>query len=359
MRLMTSKALLAATAMVAITLSLPATAAELTVGFSQIGSESGWRAAETSVSKSEAAKRKINLKIADAQQKQENQIKAIRSFIAQGVDAIFLAPVVSSGWDAVLKEAKEAKIPVVLLDRDIDPSGKDLYLTAVTSDSVHEGEVAGEWLAKTVGGKACNVVELQGTVGASVATNRKKGFDAVVAKTPNLKVVRSQTGEFTRAKGKEVMESFIKAENGGKSICAVYAHNDDMMVGAIQAMKEAGLKPGKDVLTVSIDAVPDIFKAIAAGEANATVELTPNMAGPALDAIAAFKGKGTVPPKWIQTESKLYTAADDPQKVYDSKKGLVYWGWTPPRARDCAVRRRPPSKPLRQRIGWVSASPAG
>jgi ABC-type sugar transport system substrate-binding protein len=324
MRLMTSKALLAATALVAITLSLPATAAELTVGFSQIGSESGWRAAETSVSKTEATKRKVTLKIADAQQKQENQIKAIRSFIAQGVDAIFLAPVVSSGWDAVLKEAKEAKIPVVLLDRDIDPSGKELYLTAVTSDSVHEGAVAGEWLAKTVAGKACNVVELQGTVGASVATNRKKGFDSAVAKNANLKVVRSQTGDFTRAKGKEVMESFIKAEGGGKTICAVYAHNDDMMVGAIQAMKEAGLKPGKDILTVSIDAVPDIFKAIAAGEANATVELTPNMAGPALDAIMAFKAKGTVPPKWIQTESKLYTAADDPQKIYDSKKGLGY-----------------------------------
>ena len=312
---MTSKALLAATALVAISLSLPASAAELTVGFSQIGSESGWRAAETSVSKSEATKRKVTLKIADAQQKQENQIKAIRSF---------LAPVVSSGWDAVLKEAKESKIPVVLLDRDIDPSGKELYLTAVTSDSVHEGAVAGEWLAKTVAGKACNVVELQGTVGASVATNRKKGFDGVVAKNANLKVVRSQTGDFTRAKGKEVMESFIKAEGGGKTICAVYAHNDDMMVGAIQAMKEAGLKPGKDILTVSIDAVPDIFKAIAAGEANATVELTPNMAGPALDAIMAFKAKGTVPPKWIQTESKLYTAADDPQKIYDSKKGLGY-----------------------------------
>jgi ABC-type sugar transport system substrate-binding protein len=301
-----------------------AMAAQLTVGFSQIGSESGWRAAETTVSKSEASKRTVNLKIADAQQKQENQIKAIRSFVAQGVDAIFLAPVVSTGWEAVLKEAKEAKIPVILLDRDIDPSGKDLYLTAVTSDSVHEGEVAGDWLATTVGDKQCNVVELQGTVGASVATNRKKGFDEAIAKHANIKIVRSQTGDFTRAKGKEVMESFIKAEGGGKAICAVYAHNDDMMVGAIQAMKEAGLKPGKDILTVSIDAVPDIFKAIMAGEANATVELTPNMAGPALDALQAYKDKGTVPPKWIQTESKLYTAADNPQGAYDSKKGLGY-----------------------------------
>lgn len=321
---MNFKALLLASAMTAVAVPGIALGQDLTIGFSQIGSESGWRAAETTVSKSEAAKRKINLKIADAQQKQENQIKAIRSFVAQGVDAIFLAPVVSTGWDAVLKEAKEAKIPVVLLDRDIDPSGKDLYLTAVTSDSVHEGKVAGEWLVKTVGSKPCNVVELQGTVGASVATNRKKGFEAGIAGAPNIKIVRSQTGDFTRAKGKEVMESFIKAEGGGSSICAVYAHNDDMMVGAIQAMKEAGLKPGKDILTASIDAVPDIFKAMAAGEANATVELTPNMAGPAFDAIMAWKAKGTVPPKWIQTESKLYTAADNPQAIYESKKDLGY-----------------------------------
>ncbi|MFT0861479.1 galactofuranose ABC transporter, galactofuranose-binding protein YtfQ [Ancylobacter sp. G4_0304] len=318
------KAMLLATAFAGGLFVAGAQAADLTIGFSQIGSESGWRAAETTVSKSEAKKRNITFKIADAQQKQENQIKAIRSFIAQGVDAIFLAPVVATGWDSVLKEAKEAKIPVVLLDRDIDPAGKDLYLTAVTSDSVHEGKVAGEWLVKTVAGKPCNVVELQGTVGASVATNRKKGFEDGIAGASNVKIVRSQTGDFTRAKGKEVMESFIKAEGGGKNICAVYAHNDDMMVGAIQAMKEAGLKPGTDVLTVSIDAVPDIFKAMAAGEANATVELTPNMAGPAFDAVLAYKAKGTVPPKWIQTESKLYTQADNPMAVYESKKDLGY-----------------------------------
>src|SRR5664279_164420 len=137
--------LLAATALAGFAFS--ASAAQLTIGFSQIGSESGWRAAETSVSKSEARKRNITLKIADAQQKQENQIKAIRSFVAQGVDAIFLAPVVATGWDAVLNEAKDAKIPVILLDRDIDTANKSLYLTAVTSDSVHEGAVAGEWLA--------------------------------------------------------------------------------------------------------------------------------------------------------------------------------------------------------------------
>ncbi|WP_207483237.1 galactofuranose ABC transporter, galactofuranose-binding protein YtfQ [Arenibaculum pallidiluteum] len=293
---------------------------KLTIGFSQIGSESGWRAAETKVGKIEAQKRGIDFRISDAQQKQENQIKAIRSFVAQGVDAIFVAPVVATGWDSVLKEAKEAKIPVVLLDRSIDTRDDSLYLTAVTSDTVHEGRVAGEWLLKQTGG-TCNVVELQGTVGSSPAINRKKGFDEVVAKNPGLKIIRTQSGDFTRAKGKEVMESFIKAEGGGRNICAVYAHNDDMAIGAIQAVKEAGLKPGKDILVVSIDAVPDIFKAMADGEANATVELTPNMAGPAFDALMAYKKDGKVPPKWIQTESKLYLP-DTAKAEYERRKDL-------------------------------------
>lgn len=295
----------------------------MVVGFSQIGSESGWRAAETSVTKQEAEKRGVDLKFADAQQKQENQIKALRGFIAQGVDAIMIAPVVATGWDEVLGEAKDAGIPVVLLDRGIDGS-PDLYLTSVASDQVHEGAVAADWLIKTVGDKDCNIVELEGTVGSSPAINRKKGFDDAVAQHSNLKITRSQTGDFTRAKGKEVMEGFIKAEDGGKTICAVYAHNDDMMVGAIQAMKDAGLKPGTDILTVSIDAVPDLFLAMAAGEANATVELTPNMAGPAFDALEAFKKDGTMPPKNIITESKLYTQADDPAGEAERRKSLGY-----------------------------------
>ncbi|WP_235679405.1 galactofuranose ABC transporter, galactofuranose-binding protein YtfQ [Aquibium microcysteis] len=294
-----------------------------TIGFSQIGSESGWRAAETTVTRQEAEKRGIDLKFADAQQKQENQIKAVRSFIAQGVDAILLAPVVATGWDSVLEEAKEAEIPVVLLDRMVD-SSKDLYLTAVGSDLVHEGEVAGKWLVDTLAGKPCNVVELQGTTGSSPAIDRKTGFENAIKGHDNIKIVRSQTGDFTRTKGKEVMESFLKAEGGGANICALYAHNDDMAVGAIQAIKEAGLKPGTDILVVSIDAVPDIFVAMAAGEANATVELTPNMAGPAFDALAAFMKDGTMPPKFIQTESKLYTQADDPKGEYERRKDLGY-----------------------------------
>jgi simple sugar transport system substrate-binding protein len=169
------KRLLLVTA-VSAAMSSMAMAAPLTVGFSQVGSESGWRAAETNVAKSEAQKRGITLKIADGQQKQENQIKAVRSFIAQGVDAIFIAPVVATGWEPVLKEAKDAEIPVFLLDRSIDVKDKSLYMTTVTANNVLEGQLIGDWLVKQVDGKPCNVVELQGTVGASVAIDRKKAL---------------------------------------------------------------------------------------------------------------------------------------------------------------------------------------
>lgn len=294
-----------------------------TIGFSQIGSESGWRAAETTLTRSQAEERGYQLQLSDAQQRQENQIAAIRSFVAQGVDAILLAPVVATGWDSVLQEAAEAEIPVVLLDRQVD-SADDLYLTAVGSDLVHEGEVAGQWLVDQVAGAECRIVELQGTTGSSPAIDRKTGFENAIADHDNLEIVRSQTADFTRARGKEVMESFLQAEGGGADICALYAHNDDMAVGAIQAIKEAGLAPGTDILVVSIDAVPDIFQAIAAGEANATVELTPNMAGPAFDALEAYWADGTMPEKFIQTESKLYTSADDPQGEYDRRKDLGY-----------------------------------
>jgi ABC-type sugar transport system substrate-binding protein len=323
---MVVKKLIASTALCALTAlgAIKAQAADqLTVGFSQVGSESGWRAAETTLTRQEAKNRNIILKFSDAQQKQENQIKAIHAFIAQGVDAIFLAPVVATGWDSVLKEAKDANIPVILLDRLIDTSDPSLYLTAVASDQVYEGKIAGGWLVQDAGTKPCNVVEIQGTVGSSPAINRKKGFEEAIAGHDNIKIIRSETGDFVRAKGKEVMESFIKAEDNGKNICAVYAHNDDMAVGAIQAIKEAGLKPGTDIKVISIDGIPDIFKAQLAGEDNATVELTPDMAGPAFDALIAFKEHGVKPPHFIQTKSTLFLPATA-QQEYDAKKDLGY-----------------------------------
>ncbi|QQA43526.1 galactofuranose ABC transporter, galactofuranose-binding protein YtfQ [Pelagovum pacificum] len=294
-----------------------------TIGFSQIGSESGWRAAETTVTQQQAEERGIDLRFSDAQQRQENQIAAIRSFVAQGVDAILLAPVVATGWDSVLEEAAEAEIPVVLLDRMVD-SDPSLYLTAVGSDLVHEGEVAGQWLVDNKPEGECRVVELQGTTGSSPAIDRANGFLSAIEGHDDIEIVRSQTGDFTRSGGKEVMESFLQAEGGGDNICALYAHNDDMALGAIQAIKEAGIDPGDDILIVSIDAVPDIFLAMADGDANATVELTPNMAGPAFDALDAYMNDGTEPEKFIQTESTLYTQADDPMGEYEARKDLGY-----------------------------------
>ncbi|HMJ91405.1 MAG TPA: ABC transporter substrate-binding protein [Candidatus Acidoferrum sp.] len=275
---------------------------KLTVGFSQIGAESAWRTAETQSIQDEAKKRGVDLRFSDAQQKQENQIKALRTFLAQGVDAIILAPVVETGWEPVLKEIKQAKIPVILVDRGIKVTDESLYTTLIASDFVNEGRMAADWLVKKLGGKG-NIVELQGTPGAAPAIDRKKGFDEVIAKIPGMKVIKSQTGDFTRSKGKEVMEAFLKAE--GKNINAVYAHNDDMALGAIQAIEEGGLKPGVDVIVVSIDGVKPAFEAMVASKLNCTVECNPLLGPAAFDAIEAVKAGKEVPKKTV-VEDKVF-----------------------------------------------------
>ncbi len=277
----------------------------ITVGFSQVGSESGWRTAFSESMQAEAARRGIDLKFSDAQQKQENQIRAIRSFIAQGVDAIIVAPVVETGWEPVLREAKNANIPVVIIDRNMALSDESLYLTRVASDFVEEGRKAARWLMEATGGK-CDIVELQGTVGATAALDRMKGFNEVIADYPEARIIRSQTGDFTRARGKEVMESFLKAENP-RDICAVWAHNDEMAIGAALAIEEAGLRPGTDILIVSVDAIPDAFRAMMEGRLNATVELSPHMGGPAFDVIERYLAGERDFPKLIPVNGDLYT----------------------------------------------------
>lgn len=271
----------------------------LTVGFSQIGAESSWRTAETESIRSEAARRRVDLKFSDAQQKQENQIKAVRAFIAQSVDAIILAPVVESGWEPVLREAKRAGIPVILVDRGVRVTDDSLYTTLIASDFVAEGRMAGEWLAKKLGGKGA-VVELQGTPGAAPAIDRKKGFEEALAVSPGLRITRSQSGDFTRAKGKEVMEAFLKAAQGeGTKIDAVYAHNDDMALGAIQAIEEAGLKPGRDIVLVSIDGVKPAFEAMVAGKLSCTVECNPLLGPAAFDAVEQAVAGKPMPKKTV------------------------------------------------------------
>ena len=272
------------------------------IGFSQIGAESAWRTAETESIRGEAANRAIEMRFSDAQGKVENQVKALRSFLAQGVKMVILAPQIETGWEPVLRELKQANIPVILVDRGVKVADDSLYTTLIASDFVEEGRMAGDWLAKKMDGKA-NIVELQGTPGSAPAIDRKKGFEEVLKNNPGMKIIKSQTGEFTRAKGKEVMEAFLKAD--GKNIQAVYAHNDDMALGAIQAIEEAGMKPGKDIILVSIDGVKPAFEAIVAGKLNCTVECNPLLGPTVFDTIDDIKHGGK-PDKKIIVKDYVY-----------------------------------------------------
>lgn len=289
----------------------PAAPKKLVVGFSQVGAESAWRTAETKSIRDEAAKRGVDLKFADAQGKQANQIMAIRSFLAQKVDAIVIAPVVETGWEPVLQEAKAANIPVILVDRGITVSDPSLYTTLIASDFVEEGKMAAAWLAKKMNGKA-NIVELQGTTGSAPAIDRKKGFEEGIKAFPDMKIIKSQTADFTRAKGKEVMEAFIKSDR--EKIQAVYAHNDDMALGAIQALEEAGMNPGKDVIVISVDAVKGAFESMVAGKLNATVECNPLMGPILFDTINKVKA-GEQVPKYTQNKDQLFDQSTAAQVI--------------------------------------------
>jgi simple sugar transport system substrate-binding protein len=274
---------------------------KIVLGFSQIGAESEWRTANTESIKSAAKDAGIELKFSDAQQKQENQIKAIRSFIAQKVDVIAFSPVVESGWGTVLREAKAAKIPVILSDRAVNEKDESLWVTFMGSDFVEEGRRAGRWLLENYKGQGdVNIVELQGTVGSAPAIDRKKGFEEIIKAQPRFKIIRSQTGDFTRAKGKEVMEAFLKAE--GKKINVLYAHNDDMAIGAIQAIEEAGLKPGKDIIIISVDAVKGAFEAMMAGKLNVSVECSPLLGPQLMQAVKDLKAGKTLPRRIVTQE---------------------------------------------------------
>ncbi len=275
---------------------------KIVVGFSQIGSESEWRNANTvSVQTTFNEDPNMILIYSDAQQKQENQIKALRSFIAKKVDVILFTALVETGYRPVLLEAKRAGIPVIMIDRDVCKEDRDLRLTIMGSDFVEEGRKAARWLADYLkkkgiddGKKTINIVELQGTVGSAPAIDRYNGFREVMKNHPNWKITRSQTGNFTSSEGKQVMEAFLKAD---KNIQVLYAHNDQMALGAIQAIKEAGLKPGKDIIIVSIDAVKGAFEAMMAGELNCSVECNPLLGPQALQAVKDLMAGKKLPPR--------------------------------------------------------------
>jgi ABC-type sugar transport system substrate-binding protein len=290
---------------------------KVVLGFSQVGAESGWRSANTDSIKESATEAGFDLKFSDAQQKQENQIKAIRSFIQQKVDVIAFSPVVESGWDTVLKEAKDANIPVILTDRAVDSKDTSLYRTFIGSDFVEEGRRAGKWLVEQYKDAAdeVKIVELQGTTGSAPAIDRKNGLEEVIKDHPNLKIIASQTGDFTRAKGKEVMQSFLQAH---KDIDVLYAHNDDMGLGAIQAIEAAGLVPGKDIIIITVDAVKDGMAAAAEGKINFIVECNP-LLGPQLMQAVRDVLAGNEIPQRIVTEEGTFTSEEAKAVLADRK----------------------------------------
>lgn len=311
--LVLTAALLASSALTACSTEGPASGSSgakkgsdgtITLGFAQVGAESGWRTANTKSVQEAAKKAGITLKFSDAQQKQENQIKAIRTFIQQKVDVIAFSPVVESGWDTVLKEAKDAGIPVILTDRAVDTKDTSLYKTFLGSDFVKEGKSAGEWLTGAYANEQgpVNIVELQGTTGSAPANDRKAGFADAIRADDKFKIVASQSGDFTRAKGKEVMQAFLKSQ---KDIDVLYAHNDDMALGAIQAIEESGKKPGTDIKVISVDGIKDAFVAMTEGKINVVVECNP-LLGDQLMELAKKVVAGQDVPTRVETEEGVF-----------------------------------------------------
>ncbi|MDR0362231.1 MAG: ABC transporter substrate-binding protein [Planctomycetota bacterium] len=310
--------ILASAAACALSMTAMAVSGEkIVVGFSQIGAESAWRTAETISIKTEAEKRGIELIFSDAQQKQENQIKALRNFIAMDVDVIGLAPVVESGWEPVLREVQEAGIPVILVDRKVNVSDESLYESYLGPNVIEEGRNAARWLAERMNGKA-NIVELQGTVGSAPAIERKQGFEGVIADYPGMRIVMSQSGDFTRAKGKEVMEQWVKSPDF-RSVDAIFAHNDDMALGAVQALEESGFRPGKDIVIVSIDGVRDAFVAMVDGKLNCTVECNPLLGPQFFNLVEKLAAGGSIP-RWEESFEDVYdetvAAKALPERLY-------------------------------------------
>jgi galactofuranose transport system substrate-binding protein len=287
---------------------------DLIVGYAQLGAESEWRVANTISIKETAKQLGVELRFLDAQQKQENQIEAVRKFIIQKVDVIGISPIVETGWDEVFREAKDAGIPIILVDRRaIVP--EDLYVSYLGSDFLEEGRNAARVLANLVDGRA-NIVELVGTIGSAPANDRYTGFREILKKYPQMKIIDSQSGDFTLARGKEVMAAFL--QKYGKKITAVYAHNDDMALGAIEAIENYGLNPGKDIKIVSVDAARGAFEAMIAGKLNATVECNP-LLGPQFFELALKVVNGKPVPKWVPSIESIFFP-EDASKILPTRK---------------------------------------
>ena len=308
-------------------------ASALTIAFSQIGQESDWRTANTdSVNSAIEGHEGWELVYSDGQQKQENQIQALRSFITQGVDYILFTGVVTTGWDEVLTEVNEAEIPLILLDRIPDCADKIDYVAAFGGDFPLEGrrqvQWAGEYL-KSIGrdSEEIAVAIMEGTTGADAQVGRTEGNLAAMADYPFMKVVAQQTGNFTRAEGQALMESWLKSVD---KIDVLIAQNDDMALGAIDAIKAAGLVPGQDIIIVGCDSVKAAFEAIVAGDMNATIECTPLYGPFVVQAIEDLESG-------VEYDK---TVVHPEEGVYDMEGGIEVEGTTSVKAADVIDERQ-------------------
>jgi len=278
------------------------------VGFAQTESNNPWRIAQTNSMKAEAEKLGYQLVYTDAAGSAAKQVADVNSMIAQGVDVIFLAPREEKPLIPAVMAAKKAGIPVILLDRSVDPSlakaGED-YLTFIGSNFVEEGKRIAEWLAKNANGKS-KIIELEGTTGSSPANDRKKGFDEAIKAAGGFEIVASQTGDFARDKGRQVAEALLQAHPDADII---YAHNDEMAMGAIAALEAAGKVPGKDVLVLSIDGGKEAVQAVVDGKIAAVVECNPRFGPKAFETMQRY-AKGEAIDPILVNDDKFYDASN-------------------------------------------------
>jgi simple sugar transport system substrate-binding protein len=281
----------------------------LVLGFSQVVGAANWDLANADSIRTAARDTGIELRLEDAKRSQQNQVAALRSFVKQRVDVIAFSPTVESGWDSVLREVRSAGIPVILMDRDIEVSDDSLYVSLIGSDFVEEGRRAARWLLEHTRNEPgeIRIVELQGSVGSAPANDRKIGFAEVISVDRRYRIVRSQSADFDRARAREIMAEFLAIE--GRRIRVLFAHSDTMALGGIQAIEEAGLKPGIDVLVIAIEGSRKGLEAIVAGKLNVSVECSP-MLGPQLMSVVMDLAAGKPVPRRIVTQEKIFTSAN-------------------------------------------------
>ena len=286
---------------------------KIILGFSQIGSESAWRTRNTQSIFEAAEENNIQIIFDDAQQKQENQLKAIRSFIVYQVDIIAFVPIVEDGWDNVLQEAKDAGIPVIIVDRQIN-ADESMYAGFLGEDGFSEGKRAAEFLVKKFNTKSdqVNIVEFSGTLNSSVVTNRAKGFRSVIENNAKYQIVLSEDGDFLRSRGKEIMDRILDENRGlylnGKRIDVIYSHNDSMTLGLLDSL--ANHSYTQFPVIISIDAEQKSIDALKAGKLSCVVECNPNL-GPTLMQLVIATHEGRAIPRVTYMEESVFTENDD------------------------------------------------